>query len=239
LAHNHDAQAPCRFVLGFATLRDLVGAQKVGTCLEDEHFNLENGNSEQHTTGGLLVWRKADNFTAFTDGGTSWVNGPNGLQSRLNSARFSWERDPVQSVPTPSTSEVPPASVKPSPTTAPPQPGAPRSPRPTPTPSPIVATVPSSKLTPELAAQCTNLGFEFTGRPLGAGNGAVAADAARSTSDLCRVIVEQYGQAGFDCLAPAVREAIHSAPTLGRGNGGLAADAMKARLDLCLSTLTP
>ena len=41
-----------------------------------------------------MVWRKIDNFTAFTDGGTSWVNGPNGLQSRLNSARFSWEKDP-------------------------------------------------------------------------------------------------------------------------------------------------
>ena len=45
--------------------------------------------------GGLLVWRKADNFTAFTDGGTTWVNGPNGLQSRPNGERFSWENDPV------------------------------------------------------------------------------------------------------------------------------------------------
>jgi hypothetical protein len=88
--------SPCRFVLGFTTLRDLVGADKVGSCLEDETFNLENGNAEQRTTGGLFVWRKIDNFTAFTDGGSTWVNGPNGLQSRLNSERFSWERDPVQ-----------------------------------------------------------------------------------------------------------------------------------------------
>ena len=29
--------------------------------------------------------------TAFTDGFRSWVNGPYGLQERLNSARFSWE----------------------------------------------------------------------------------------------------------------------------------------------------
>src|SRR5947199_3454299 len=77
-----NGQADCSLKLGFATLRDLIGAQKVGTCLEDEHFNLENGNSEQHTAGGLMVWRKSDNFTAFTDGGTSWINGPNGLQSR-------------------------------------------------------------------------------------------------------------------------------------------------------------
>src|SRR3954454_5707076 len=90
-------QSSCRFVLGFETLRNLVGAQKVGTCLEDEHFNLENGNAEQRTSGGLLVWRKVDNFTAFTDGGTSWVNGPNGLQSRPNSERFAWERDPMTS----------------------------------------------------------------------------------------------------------------------------------------------
>ena len=35
-------------------------------------------------------------FTAFTDGATTWVNGPNGLQSRPNGVRFSWERDPIQ-----------------------------------------------------------------------------------------------------------------------------------------------
>ena len=107
------AQEPCRFVLGFATLRELVGAQKVGACLEDEHFNLENGNAEQRTSGGMLVWRKVDNFTAFTDGGTTWVNGPNGLQSRPNGERFSWERDPVQtaqaqSAPAPAAQAAPP-----------------------------------------------------------------------------------------------------------------------------------
>jgi hypothetical protein len=96
------AQPSCQFVLGFATLRELVGADTVGDCLEDEHFNPDNGNAEQRTTGGLLVWRKIDNFMLFTDGGTSWVNGPSGLQSRPNSERFSWEGDPVS--PAPSTS---------------------------------------------------------------------------------------------------------------------------------------
>lgn len=95
------AQQPCRFILGFATLRDLIGAEKVGACLEDQQTNIENGNAEQRTSGGLMVWRKVDNFTAFTDGGTTWVNGPNGLQSRPNSERFSWERDPVQAGPQP------------------------------------------------------------------------------------------------------------------------------------------
>jgi len=90
--HGQDA---CSFVGGFARLRDSVGADKVGACLEDEHFNADNGNTEQRTTGGLLVWRKADNFTAFTDGGTTWLNGPDGVQSRPNGERFSWETDPV------------------------------------------------------------------------------------------------------------------------------------------------
>src|SRR5262245_23244059 len=88
-------QDGCTFVGGFARLRELVGPEKIGACLEDEHFNVENGNAEQHTAGGLFVWRKADNFTAFTDGGTTWVNGPDGLQSRPNNERFSWEKDPV------------------------------------------------------------------------------------------------------------------------------------------------
>src|SRR5262249_21138217 len=32
-----------------------------------------------------------DNFTAFTDGARTWVNGPFGLQQRLNTERFDWE----------------------------------------------------------------------------------------------------------------------------------------------------
>jgi hypothetical protein len=81
----------CGFVLGFATLRALVGPAIVGDCLENEWFNPVNGNAEQHTTGGLLVWRKADNWTAFTDGYRTWVNGPDGVQQRLNTERFLWE----------------------------------------------------------------------------------------------------------------------------------------------------
>ena len=82
--------ADCEFVLGFKALRDLIGHEIVGECLENEHFS-ENGDSTHATTGGLLVWRNADNHTAFTDGNHTWINGPNGLQQRLNSERFSWE----------------------------------------------------------------------------------------------------------------------------------------------------
>ncbi|MDE2816224.1 MAG: hypothetical protein OXM03_10610 [Chloroflexota bacterium] len=82
----------CEFVRGFKTLRDLIGHEIVGECLENERYN-ENGDSVQATTGGLLVWRKADNHTAFTDGYRTWINGPNGLQKRLNTERFPWEPD--------------------------------------------------------------------------------------------------------------------------------------------------
>jgi Tol biopolymer transport system component len=84
---------PCTFQLGFQTIHDAM-PEIVGECLENEHFNPANGNAEQRTTGGLLVWRKADNWTAFTDGFRTWVNGPFGLQMRLNTERFDWEGEP-------------------------------------------------------------------------------------------------------------------------------------------------
>ena len=86
------AAADCQFVLGFNTLRNLIGHDIVGDCLENEHYN-EISDSVQQTTGGLMAWRKADNWTAFTDGYRTWVNGPNGLQQRLNTERFEWEAD--------------------------------------------------------------------------------------------------------------------------------------------------
>ena len=81
--------APCEFQGGFKTVHDLL-PKIVGDCLEDER-HVANGDGLQSTTNGLLVWRKADNWTAFTDGTTTWINGPLGLQSRLNSERFPWE----------------------------------------------------------------------------------------------------------------------------------------------------
>ena len=88
------ATAQCEFILGFAALKaaidQVAGPEKVGACLENEHV-VANGNVEQHTTGGLLVWRQADNWTAFTDGYRTWINGPYGLQVRLNTERFFWE----------------------------------------------------------------------------------------------------------------------------------------------------
>jgi hypothetical protein len=86
--------AACRFVLGFAALHGLVPGV-VGACLEDEQHNPLTGDGMQHTTRGLLVWRKADNRTAFTDGYRTWVLGPFGMQQRLNAQRFPWEANPA------------------------------------------------------------------------------------------------------------------------------------------------
>lgn len=98
--------ADCAFLLGFKTLRNLIGHDIVGACLEDEHHN-HIGDSVQQTTGGLLVWRKSDNWTAFTDVYRTWVNGPDGLQQRLNTERFDWERDCILGVTTIPSTQVP------------------------------------------------------------------------------------------------------------------------------------
>jgi hypothetical protein len=87
------AQGACEFKLGFELLADRI-PDAVGRCLENEHHNPANGDALQRTTGGLLVWRKADNFTAFTDGARTWVNGPFGIQQRSNEQRFFWEPNP-------------------------------------------------------------------------------------------------------------------------------------------------
>jgi len=82
---------PCFFQLGFKTLRDMIPGI-VGDCRENEWHNAVNGDGLQQTTGGLLVWRKADNWTAFTNGSITWLNGPCGLQTRPNEGPFyAWE----------------------------------------------------------------------------------------------------------------------------------------------------
>ncbi len=85
------APSPCTFTLGFATLHALI-PQIVGDCRDDEHVDPATGDTLQATTHGLLVWRRADNWTAFTDGATTWINGPCGLQSRPNDQTLPWER---------------------------------------------------------------------------------------------------------------------------------------------------
>jgi hypothetical protein len=84
----------CTFILGFKTIHDLLPAI-VGVCADDEQHNPANGDALQHTANGLLVWRKVDNVAAFTDGYRTWLNGPQGLEERLNGQRFPWESNPA------------------------------------------------------------------------------------------------------------------------------------------------
>ena len=80
----------CVFQLGFKALRDLI-PDVVGDCVDNERHDRDTGVTLQTTTNGQLIWRKADNWTGFSDGQRTWVNGPEGLQQRLNSERFDWE----------------------------------------------------------------------------------------------------------------------------------------------------
>ena len=102
-AAAQSAPTSCQFVLGFKTLHDL-DAKDIGDCTDGQAF-AANGDALQHTANGLMAWRKADNWTAFTNGYMTWINGPDGLVNRLNTDRFPWEK------------EAPPAAA---PVTAPP-----------------------------------------------------------------------------------------------------------------------
>lgn len=89
------AQAPAgaapEFRLGFKALAEGIPAV-VGHPLENERHG-PNGDSLQRTSTGLMAWRKVDNWTAFTNGSRSWINGPFGVQERGNDDRFPWEFD--------------------------------------------------------------------------------------------------------------------------------------------------
>src|SRR5713226_5668967 len=98
MATPAQADAGCQFQLGFRALHDL-DPDDVGECLEERH-SAANGDAQQRTSRGLLAWRKADNWTAFTDGARTWINGPAGLVTRANTERFSWEAsEPAASAP--------------------------------------------------------------------------------------------------------------------------------------------
>ena len=85
------AVGPCSYKFGFKALYDQI-PNVVGSCGENEHFEPSTGNTLQKTSGGLLVWRQADNWTAFTNGSTTWILGPYGLVRRPNAGPlFDWE----------------------------------------------------------------------------------------------------------------------------------------------------
>ena len=68
--------------------------------MDNERHDRDSGITLQNTTNGQLIWRKADNWTGFSDGERTWVNGPEGLQQRLNSESFDWEAAAPESMAT-------------------------------------------------------------------------------------------------------------------------------------------
>jgi hypothetical protein len=58
--------APCQFVGGFKVLHDLDPGD-IGDCTENQTMS-PNGDVQQHTTKGIMFYRKANNWTAFTNG---------------------------------------------------------------------------------------------------------------------------------------------------------------------------
>lgn len=88
-----DDPAGCQYILGFARFAARI-PQIVGQCLDNEQHDPTSGDALQHTTAGLLVWRKADNVIAFTDGTRTWVAGIPGIEQRPNDERFIWEANP-------------------------------------------------------------------------------------------------------------------------------------------------
>ena len=83
----------CQYILGFNDLHDQIPAI-IGDCLDNEAHNSVNGDALQHSTQGLLVWRKAENTMAFTNGATTWVVFEGRVSSRPANVRFSWESNP-------------------------------------------------------------------------------------------------------------------------------------------------
>ena len=75
-----------RFLVLSEPLPDLIGS-----CVGPEVLNAETGDIQQPVDGGVLVLRSADNTPMFTDGWQTWLAGPNGIETRLNSERLTWE----------------------------------------------------------------------------------------------------------------------------------------------------
>jgi hypothetical protein len=66
------------FLLGFAELKRQVG-DVMGSPVECEHANPDNGDALQKTTTGLAYYRKATNTAMFTDGWRHWAATAGGL----------------------------------------------------------------------------------------------------------------------------------------------------------------
>jgi len=80
----------CQVAPVFLMLRDLIGRDRMGDCISGV-IRSESGDYNQPTTRGMLTFRPSDLIVAYSDGQTTWLYGPNGLESRPTSTRLPWE----------------------------------------------------------------------------------------------------------------------------------------------------
>jgi len=123
------AEQSCTLAPAFEPLRDAVGAEAFGECSSDAVEVA--GELMQQTTRGVLVRRAVDGVVTFTDDATTWLDGPEGIQSRAKNDRLSWE----PTVETPAVGQMTPPSI----------PAIPAIPQ---------VQEPTTKLTPALSARC-------------------------------------------------------------------------------------
>ena len=84
------ASAACVLVPQAAGLERGLERRTIGACTSAP-ATAPNGDVVQPTTTGLIVVRVLDGHAAFTDGVRTWVDGPSGIQRRMNGDRFDWE----------------------------------------------------------------------------------------------------------------------------------------------------
>jgi hypothetical protein len=80
----------CQLAPVFLMLRDLIGKDRMGDCTTAV-IRSDAGDLNQPTTRGMLTFRPSDLVVAFSDGQTTWLYGPNGLESRPIGTRLAWE----------------------------------------------------------------------------------------------------------------------------------------------------
>jgi phosphohistidine phosphatase SixA len=74
-------------------MRQLVGATTIGDCTENERQIPGNGNAEQRTTNGMLVFRAIDSRVMFVGANQTWINRDGQVVTRPNNQRLEWEGD--------------------------------------------------------------------------------------------------------------------------------------------------
>jgi hypothetical protein len=84
--------AGCTFHARLDDLRERLGTDLIGDCVEAPHA-ASHGETRQRTTRGELVWWDGEGRAVFANDTHTWITGPNGIVRRRNEERFAWESD--------------------------------------------------------------------------------------------------------------------------------------------------